>query len=253
MSQIASASSRRRQPSIVSKIIDRGTYSYVGIIGDSPAQVLKWPRPDPDALASFEWERRNLALLGSNPHIVNLLWESESGLCFDYHPFRSMRHYYAQNGLASIDQRYRWCHQVVSGFSYIHSKGMIHHDISARNILISSNLTVKICDFGSATLLGERVHGSAEFRYSLGRHEAEGTFEYDLFCMGALFYEIILGKPPYEKLSRTEVVQQYSERNFPSLDAIEPAYGIIIDNCWHDKYASIQQLETDLPVLFNSA
>ena len=67
--------------------------------------------------------------------------------------------------------------------------------------------------------------------------------------MGALFYEIILGKPPYEDLSRTEVVQRYKEHNFPSLREIEFGYATIIEKCWHDRYYSILELEADLPPL----
>jgi hypothetical protein len=53
---------------------------------------------------------------------------------------------------------------------HMHSlENIIHHEISARNILLSSNLDIKICDFGSAGLLGEDTHGLAEFRYSFGR------------------------------------------------------------------------------------
>src|SRR5205814_6992461 len=143
----------------------------------------------------FECEKRALALVGQHPYIVQLLWTSESGICFEYHPFQSMRHYYAESGLPSLDQRYRFCHQAVSGFAYIHSKNLVHHDISARNILVSSDLDIKICDFGSATFVGEHPHGAGEFRYTFGRlvKEWEMTFQYDLFCMGALFYEIILG------------------------------------------------------------
>ena len=147
-----------------------------------------------------------------------------------------MRHYYTQNGLPSLDQRYRWCHQAVLGFAYIYSKSIVHQDVSACNLLLSSELDVKICDFGSAAMLGERTYGLAEFRYSGGWlwPENKAMFQYDLFCIGALFYEIMLGKPPYEELSRSEVVQRYKEHNFPSLHKIEFGYTSTIEKCWHD-------------------
>jgi hypothetical protein len=71
----------------------------------------------------------------------------------------------------------------------------------------------------------------------------------DLFCLGALFYEIILGKPPYEELGRDEVIQGYAEQKFPSLEDIEPSYATIIRKCWHDDYSSIQDLICDFPQL----
>ena len=241
---------QKRRLSIVSEVIDRGSNAYVGILRDSPSCVLKWPIPnDDDALESFQREQRVLAVLGQHQYIAQFLWASERGLCFEYHPFRSLRHYYQQNGLPPLDQRLRWCHQAVSGFAYIHSKNIVHQDISVRNLLCSSNLDIKICDFGSATVLGEVVHGLAEFRYSGGRSASQATFTYDLFCIGALFYEIILGKPPYDGLEREQVVQRYAEHKFPSLEDINPAYALIIEKCWHDEYTSIQELACDLPQL----
>lgn len=241
---------QKRRLSIVSVVIDRGSNAYVGILRDSPSCVLKWPIPnDDDALESFEREKRALEILGQHCSIVRFLWASEQGLCFEYYPFQSLRHYYEQNGLPSLDQRFRWCHQAVFGFAYIHSKNVVHQDISARNLLLSSNMEIKICDFGSATVMGEVVHGLAEFRYSGGRSVSQATFTYDLFCIGALFYEIILGKPPYEELSREEVVRRYAVQKFPSVEEIEHGYAVIIEKCWHDEYSSIQQLTCDLPQL----
>src|SRR5204863_7911466 len=124
------------------------------------------PHQNADAIKSFECEKRALALLGPHPYIVRLLSASERSLCFEYHAHQSIRHYYERFPLPPLEQRYQWCHQTVSGFAYIHSKNLIHHDISARNILLSSDLVIKICDFGSATQVGEEVHGLAEFRYS---------------------------------------------------------------------------------------
>lgn len=240
---------QRRTPPIVSKILERGTNATVGILRTTPTCVLKWPHPNDDAMKSFEAEKRVLNLLGRHRFVVQLLWASETGLCFEYHPFRSIRHYYRHNEFPAATQRYRWCHQLVSGFAYIHSKNIIHHDISTRNVLLSSGLNVQICDFGSATLQGEEAHGLAEFRYSFGRTSLswEATFQYDLFCMGALFYEIILGKVPNAELNRSDVVERFKRQSFPSLDEIEPGYAAVIDNCWHDKYSSIQQLEAGLP------
>jgi len=65
--------------------------------------------------------------------------------------------------------------------------------------------------------------------------------------MGALFYEIIVGKPPFDDLNRAEVVERFKQQTLPSLDAIEHTYATIIANCWNDKYSSFQELEADLP------
>merc|ERR1712098_508566 len=45
------------------------------------------------------------------------------------------------------------CRQVLSGLSYIHSCHRIHRDIKSDNILIGSDGSVKIADFGYAAQL----------------------------------------------------------------------------------------------------
>lgn len=243
-----------RKPSIVSEIIDRGGFGFLGLLLDSPSQVLKFCIPEKEpAVFSLECEKRALEILGDHQYIIKLLWASERGLCFDYYPLRSIRCYYeSQNGtLPSLCQRYQWCHQSIVGISYIHSKGIIHNDLSARNVLLSSNMDIKICDFGSATLVGEKIHGFGEFRYVGFRSPPEqvATFKDDIFSIGGLFYEIISGKPPYAELDREEVVRRYDNNTFASLDGFDSDYARIIDKCWNERYFSIRDIQNELPPL----
>ena len=110
-----------------------------------------------------------------------------------------------------------------------------------------------MCDFGSATFVGEKIHGFSKFRYvSFGSPtEQVATFKDDIFSIGGLFYEIISGKPPPAELDRSEVVKRYNHNIFAALDGFDPEYAAIIDNCWNERYSSVQALEHDLPQLFN--
>jgi len=51
------------------------------------------------------------------------------------------------------------------GISYIHSCNIIHNHISTRNVLIEADMTLKICDFGFSTIVGEKNSGLPEMRY----------------------------------------------------------------------------------------
>jgi serine/threonine protein kinase len=42
---------------------------------------------------------------------------------------------------------------MINGIAYMHSKGYAHRDIKPENILLTTNFSLKIADFGFATLL----------------------------------------------------------------------------------------------------
>ncbi|GIY19271.1 hypothetical protein CDAR_413941 [Caerostris darwini] len=92
--------------------------------------------------------------------------------------------------------------KIGSALKYCHSKKIIHRDIKPENLLIGQNGELKIADFGWS------VHAPSSRRTTLC-----GTLDYlapemienkmydekvDLWCLGILCYEFLVGKPPFE-------------------------------------------------------
>lgn len=239
------------QPSFVSKLIAHGSYGEIGLLRSDPSRVFKFCAVDnEDAMAAIEREKKILAILGSHKYIVDLHWVNERGLCFEYYPLGSLRDYYKTCGpnLPKLVDRIRWCHQSVEGLTYIHSKDIVHNDISVRNILLTSSMDIKICDFGFSTMVGEDFTGGPEARYCRGRplYESDSCVLDDLFGLGSLFYEVLTGYLPYKDTGTSEVIKRFAARIFPSLKCIRPGeFAEVINNCWNERYESIIDLQND--------
>jgi serine/threonine protein kinase len=247
------------KPPIVSDVIDVGLYGRIGLLKDNPTRVLKFCNPkNQDAVEALRQESKILSILSHHPNIILLHWASEVGLCFEYYPLHSLRSYYETLSpeLPPLQTRVRWCCQAVGANSYIHSKNVVHNDISARNVLLSSELDIKICDFGFSCMMGEKMKGSAETRHCRERPSSdwfESCVMDDLFSLGSLFFEILMGYRPYDSKESNEIRQLFEERVFPSTEDIEPQiFGGIVVRCWNEEYRSIFDVQNDLPLLEDS-
>nr|XP_020653150.1 aurora kinase A isoform X1 [Pogona vitticeps] len=111
--------------------------------------------------------------------------------------------------------------ELADALSYCHSKRVIHRDIKPENLLLGSNGELKIADFGWS------VHAPSSRRSTLC-----GTLDYlppemiegrthdekvDLWSLGVLCYEFLVGKPPFEAETYQETYRAISkvEYKFP--------------------------------------
>ena len=106
--------------------------------------------------------------------------------------------------------------QIARGMSHVHTCGIIHRDLSARNILISPDLSCKICDFGlSRDVEGCDVYersskGPLPIRWMAPESLNDQCFtkKSDVWSYGVLLWEIVtLGATPYPGMSAREVIQ----------------------------------------------
>jgi serine/threonine protein kinase/predicted Zn-dependent protease len=107
--------------------------------------------------------------------------------------------------------------QVCDALAAAHSKGIIHRDVKAQNIIVSENGQAKILDFGLAKLVGDEVKDQTELT-ALGSPYGTPTYaapeqsrgekvdhRADVFSTGVLLYEMLSGTWPFQGKTVIEV------------------------------------------------
>jgi aurora kinase A len=122
----------------------------------------------------------------------------------------------------SEDRTAKYIAQIADALRYCHSKKVIHRDIKPENLLLGINGEIKIADFGWS------VHSPSSRRDTLC-----GTLDYlppemvqgmphdekvDLWSLGVLCYECLVGKPPFEAATFEETYRRIgrADYSFPS-------------------------------------
>ena len=143
--------------------------------------------------------------------------------------------------------------QVASGMAYLEEKGYVHRELSARNILVSENLSCKVKSISMARILSEDVyeaHTGEKFPVKWTAPEAllhhHFTIKSDVWSFGVLLYELITyGCSPYPGMNNTQVVEalQTGYRMPCPEDGPEQLYKIMRE-CWRDDEPSRPTFES---------
>lgn len=104
--------------------------------------------------------------------------------------------------------------QALEGLGHAHRKGIYHRDIKPSNLILKSDGTVKLMDFGIAMVAGEqrltqvnRVVGTVEYIAPEIIQGKEPSVATDLYSMGVTMYELLTGKLPFEGTSDFNLMQ----------------------------------------------
>jgi eukaryotic-like serine/threonine-protein kinase len=175
--------------------------------------ALKVLRPELAAIIGpqrFLSEIRTTANL-QHPHILPLFDSGEvNGTVFYVMPFvegESLRDRLDRERQLPIDDALRVVREVAGALDYAHRHGVVHRDIKPENILLHDGRAV-VADFGIALAAGSA--GAArmtETGMSLGTphymspEQAMGersiTARSDVFSLGCVLYELLVGEPPF--------------------------------------------------------
>lgn len=113
---------------------------------------------------------------------------------------------------------------------YAHQRGVLHRDLKPANVLLDSKAEPVLTDFGLAKLI-ERDVQLTQTRAVLGTpayiapematgRAADATTAADVYGLGAIFYELLAGRPPFSGGTPVEVLRQVVETDPPAPGSI---------------------------------
>ena len=151
--------------------------------------------------------------------------------------------------------------QLTSAIAHAHESYIIHRDIKPQNVIIMEDGRVKVMDFGIAAQLNSNeltqtnsVMGTV---YYLPPEQASGTsatVKSDIYSLGILMYELVVGKVPFKGDSPVEVAIKHMKTPLPSITDAYPEIpqsieNVILKACAKNplnRYATVKDMHDDL-------
>jgi serine/threonine protein kinase len=209
---------------------------------DRPNQVIKVPSPYAKGLRAMEIEKRVYKRLGSHPNLVKWTDMDDYGIWFELIPHGNLRDFYANGGKATTEQKVQWCQDTAAVLQFVHGKNVRHADVSGRNLLVDSDMIIKLCDFGGSSIDEDKAMVFAEsgYRHPDREEYLSPTIRAEIHSLGSTIYEIITEKQPHQGLEDHEVDGLIAKHEYPDLSEV-PLQEVIL-MCWEGKLKSASEV-----------
>ncbi|MDX2096826.1 MAG: AAA family ATPase [Leptolyngbyaceae cyanobacterium bins.59] len=258
----------------ISEVIHNGARTAVyraTRTGDGQSVILKLPQAEFPTLEENDRLRREYEILKGfdTPHVV-------TAYCLEQHQNRwvlvledsggiSLKHCIPAKGM-DLRTFLEIAIQICKALEVAHQKKIIHRDIKPKNILMNVlTKAVKLIDFSISSYLSQdhaSTHPSTQLEGTLayispeqtGRMSRRVDYRSDLYSLGATFYELLTGNPPFVVTDPLELIHCHLLKqpvdlllHRPSLPPVVAQLVMkLLEKNAEDRYQSIFGLRVDL-------
>jgi tetratricopeptide (TPR) repeat protein len=209
----------------------------------------------------------------NHPHIVQVYEVGEHDGCpfvaLEYCDGGSLRHRLAGTPLPPAEAA-ALALALAQAVQHAHEHGIVHRDLKPANVLLAADpakpqtAVPKVTDFGlakkidadqgqtqSGAILGTPGYMAPEQAAGDSRHVGPPA---DLHALGAILYELLVGRPPYKAATLLETLEQVRTREPVALRLLAPRVPRDLETICHKclrkepgkRYATAQDLAEDL-------
>ncbi len=174
-------------------------------------------------LRRFKNESKAIAML-SHPNIVSVYDVSFGDLIqyivMEYIEGITLKEFIEREGSLRWKDAVNFAIQILRGLQHAHDKGIVHRDVKPQNIMVLSDGTIKVTDFGIARFarsdqrtITDKAIGSVHYispEQARGEKTDERT---DVYSVGVMLYEMLTGKLPFQAESAVSVAIMQLQRD----------------------------------------
>lgn len=212
-------------------------------------------------------EYKILKLIDDIPQTSSIVDYKDEILYIDYiENSQTLKQVIAEKQHLNIHSFYSLAFQIIDTLNKIHDKGIIHKDLSTSNILyVEKENLIYIIDFDISSLIKEKVDVNqsieklrAHFHFvspeQTGRINRSIDFRSDFYSLGAVFYNLLIGRPPFIADDLIGVIHQHLSKKPTQLDQIDSKIPSILSKIIlkllnkepEDRYQTLTGLKYDL-------
>ncbi len=220
-------------------------------------------------LAAF-FNEAHIAGQLTHPHIVSIHDAGVEGamryIVMEYVEGETLDRFCKPDRLLPMDRVVDAIFKCCRALHYAHGKGVIHRDIKPANLILDSEGAPRLLDFGIARLSVEpppeegSLQGTPAYMAPELIHGESGSPLSDLYSLGAVMYELLVGVRPYAGDSLHSTLYNIAHTEYRPIKSLRPEVPGVLVNIVeramekdpHDRYQTALEFSTDLSRAFTS-
>lgn len=134
-----------------------------------------------------------------------------------------------RHGPLPVDTAIPYAIQICEAFHEAHANGIVHRDIKAENVMVTTRGRIKVMDFGLAKLKGSAkitrplsTVGTLAYMAPEQIQGGEADARSDIFSFGVLLYEMLAGRLPFHGDHEAAIVYSVAHENPEPLSSVRP-------------------------------